>query len=359
MFGHWLSEPCEQVQRGEGLNDGMAKTLHVLRMVMCAHMATARPAQTQPVPRSSACILLEIFGQCQPYAECSNVQQILNMLLARIKSVIAYALQYEAPKGRIAACSDCKRKVQQDTVEYPHHAETFATGIRRLQRGHRLGSEQVAFSMDSIAACSCAGPVPQMQAGRAKQNKLLLNVAVFAVEESIRQTCWGIWDDTCLRGRRLRVEVGFRRNVTIEPKKSEPLSLEIETRSLQPLVLEISSFLSDADCQHVIDKALPHVEKSAVKHMDHEAWRHDLVPLLAPHSISFVLSAEHRTSKWIAAEDVGKPDANWRTSSTYFMRSDDARRKQRTRAQPCRLDSSSWVHQLWLQREFKQPSKGP
>lgn len=58
---------------------------------------------------SSACILLEIFGQCQPYAECSNVQQILNMLLvqqlppplpdtmeARIKSVIAYALQYEA-----------------------------------------------------------------------------------------------------------------------------------------------------------------------------------------------------------------------------------------------------------------------
>ena len=159
--------------------------------------------------------------------------------------------------------------------------------------------------------------------------------------------------------------------------------------SLQPLVLEISSFLSDADCQHVIDKArayrccrwcrgqpsgqfislwicaalcceaLPHVEKSAVKHMDHEAWRHDLVPLLAPHSISFVLSAEHRTSKWIAAEDVGKPDANWRTSSTYFMRSDDARRKQRTRAQPCRLDSSSWVHQLWLQREFNQPSKGP
>ena len=72
MFGHWLSEPCEQVQRGEGLNDGMAKTLHVLRMVMCAHMATARPAQTQPVPRSSACILLEIFGQCQPYAECSR-----------------------------------------------------------------------------------------------------------------------------------------------------------------------------------------------------------------------------------------------------------------------------------------------
>lgn len=135
--------------------------------------------------------------------------------------------------------------------------------------------------------------------GRLKQNQLLLNIAVFAVEENGRaprrlESLEGVsgmilvfeggvfvWPG---------VEVGFRRNVTIEPKKSEPLSLEIETRSLQPLVLEISSFLNDADCQHVIDKALPHVERSSVKHMDH---------------------------------DVGKPDANWRTSSTYFMQSDD------------------------------------
>ncbi|CAE7150854.1 P4H10 [Symbiodinium necroappetens] len=107
------------------------------------------------------------------------------------------------------------------------------------------------------------------------------------------------------------VEVGFRRNVTIEPR-AWPFVMAQEVRaaqsgdrdtqlgkdkshvvakgSLQPLVLEISSFLNDADCQHVIDKALPHVERSSVKHMDH---------------------------------DVGKPDANWRTSSTYFMQSDD------------------------------------
>ena len=71
----------------------------------------------------------------------------------------------------------------------------------------------------------------------------------------------------------------------LRPKNSDPLSLQIETRdlavgmtvarhqkkasdlqpyaaleglysgSLQPLVLEISSFLHDADCQHVISKA--------------------------------------------------------------------------------------------------------
>ncbi|CAJ1430380.1 unnamed protein product, partial [Effrenium voratum] len=86
------------------------------------------------------------------------------------------------------------------------------------------------------------------------------------------------------------VEVGFVRNVTIKPKDAPALDLQITTRSLVPLVVEISSFLGDEDCQHVINKALPHIQKSAVKHMDH---------------------------------DVGKPDANWRTSSTYFMPSDD------------------------------------
>ena len=47
----------------------------------------------------------------------------------------------------------------------------------------------------------------------------------------------------------------------------------LSSGSLQPLVVEISSFLDEKDCQHIIDKALPHIEKSAVKHMDHEPWR--------------------------------------------------------------------------------------
>ena len=47
----------------------------------------------------------------------------------------------------------------------------------------------------------------------------------------------------------------------------------LSSGSLQPLVVEISSFLDEKDCQHIIGKALPHIEKSAVKHMDHEPWR--------------------------------------------------------------------------------------
>jgi len=58
---------------------------------------------------SSACILLEMFGSCQPYFECSNLQQILNMLLVQqlppslpdsmepgVKQIVANALQHEA-----------------------------------------------------------------------------------------------------------------------------------------------------------------------------------------------------------------------------------------------------------------------
>ena len=88
----------------------------------------------------------------------------------------------------------------------------------------------------------------------------------------------------CLLSSRYRLHT----RTTVRPKNSEPLSLEIETRSLaafkdaehpmrplvaavsctmrnlsltspgslQPLVLEISSFLHDDDCQHVIDKAM-------------------------------------------------------------------------------------------------------
>eukprot|EP00931_Biecheleriopsis_adriatica_P086705 TRINITY_DN61317_c0_g1_i1.p1 TRINITY_DN61317_c0_g1~~TRINITY_DN61317_c0_g1_i1.p1 ORF type:complete len:423 (+),score=68.28 TRINITY_DN61317_c0_g1_i1:73-1341(+) len=86
------------------------------------------------------------------------------------------------------------------------------------------------------------------------------------------------------------IEIGFRRNVTIRPENSAALDLTFLTRSLRPLVVEISSFLDARECQHIIDKALPHIKKSTVSHMDH---------------------------------DVGKPDTNWRSSSTYFMHADD------------------------------------
>eukprot|EP00435_Cladocopium_sp_Y103_P038240 s103_g10.t1 len=145
------------------------------------------------------------------------------------------------------------------------------------------------------------GPaVPEVAVeARLKHGKRPLNYGFFAVEDDT-QTPRRLESLTGLSGMILAFEggsfvwpgvrVGFRRNMTIRPLNAPPIELQMETRSLQPLVVEISSFLDASDCQHIIDKALPHVEKSTVKHMDH---------------------------------DVGKPDANWRTSSTYFMPSDD------------------------------------
>jgi len=90
------------------------------------------------------------------------------------------------------------------------------------------------------------------------------------------------------------VEVGFSRKIGIV-EGGEDLQLELITRSLQPLMIEVSSFLDAPECKHIIDKASPHIAKSAVSHMDH---------------------------------DVGKPDTNWRSSSTYFMPSDDSTLRQ-------------------------------
>eukprot|EP00933_Yihiella_yeosuensis_P004332 TRINITY_DN108701_c0_g1_i1.p1 TRINITY_DN108701_c0_g1~~TRINITY_DN108701_c0_g1_i1.p1 ORF type:complete len:436 (-),score=79.91 TRINITY_DN108701_c0_g1_i1:304-1611(-) len=85
------------------------------------------------------------------------------------------------------------------------------------------------------------------------------------------------------------VEVGYRRNVTLPveaERLAETLHLQLTTHSISPLVVEVSSFFTDAQCDHVIDKALPHMAKAPVAHMDH---------------------------------DVGKPDTNWRSSSNYFL----------------------------------------
>ena len=64
--------------------------------------------------------------------------------------------------------------------------------------------------------------------------------------------------------------------------------------SLQPLVVEISSFLDASDCQHIIDKALPHIKKSTVKHMDHEA---------SLHCFCFLGFFDSRESQWQWSED--------------------------------------------------------
>jgi len=55
------------------------------------------------------------------------------------------------------------------------------------------------------------------------------------------------------------VRVGFRREVVLG---GTPVVLE--TLALQPLVLEVESFLSDAECEHVIKSAMPHMAKSKV-----------------------------------------------------------------------------------------------
>jgi len=86
------------------------------------------------------------------------------------------------------------------------------------------------------------------------------------------------------------VKAGFTRNITVETPDFEPVKLALITKSLQPLIIEVSQFLDKSECEHVISKASPFIAKSAVSHMDH---------------------------------DVGKPDANWRTSSTHFLNADD------------------------------------
>ncbi|CAM9163624.1 unnamed protein product [Scytosiphon promiscuus] len=63
-------------------------------------------------------------------------------------------------------------------------------------------------------------------------------------------------------------------------------SIDMKTLSMEPLVFEAKNFLLDDECQHIREKAEPHMKPSPVSLMDH---------------------------------DKGKPDTNWRTSTTYFM----------------------------------------
>ena len=60
------------------------------------------------------------------------------------------------------------------------------------------------------------------------------------------------------------ISIGFRRPVTLEMGRS----VTLETLSLVPLVLSISDFLSNEECDHVIREAEPEMRKSKVALMD-------------------------------------------------------------------------------------------
>jgi prolyl 4-hydroxylase len=83
------------------------------------------------------------------------------------------------------------------------------------------------------------------------------------------------------------LHVNFTRRVSLG---SDALSLELVTRSLQPLMIEVSSFVNDVESEHLIKKASRYMQKSPVSLKD---------------------------------VDQGKEAAEFRTSSQYFLPSDD------------------------------------
>jgi prolyl 4-hydroxylase len=84
------------------------------------------------------------------------------------------------------------------------------------------------------------------------------------------------------------VRIGFRRSVPLPPASGGGTSVLV-TMSLSPLVFSVHSFLTVGECDHIIGASSPHMAKSLVSHMDH---------------------------------DVGKPDEEFRTSTTHFLSSD-------------------------------------
>ena len=80
------------------------------------------------------------------------------------------------------------------------------------------------------------------------------------------------------------VRLGYRRPVSLPGREGVPIVME--TASLQPLVLSTEDLLASDECDHIIERALPHMKASSVSFMDH---------------------------------DVGKPATQFRTSTTYFM----------------------------------------
>eukprot|EP01083_Nonionella_stella_P095290 267467_1 len=79
------------------------------------------------------------------------------------------------------------------------------------------------------------------------------------------------------------IEIGFKRKLSNLNLENVP---EMITLSLHPAIFEIHDFFTDEECDHIIERSKKHIKRSSVSHMDH---------------------------------DKGKPDALWRTSSTYFL----------------------------------------
>ena len=77
------------------------------------------------------------------------------------------------------------------------------------------------------------------------------------------------------------VMVGFERTISVGDK-----SVTLETMALQPLVLSVTNFLSQEECDHVIGQSEPHMAPSQVSFMD---------------------------------KDKGKTNEEFRTSSNYFL----------------------------------------
>jgi len=92
------------------------------------------------------------------------------------------------------------------------------------------------------------------------------------------------------------VQIGFRRNVTLSTLASQSQSQQqqqeqvvtIETLSLQPLVLSITGFLNDDECDYISKTAEPRIRYSQVSLMD---------------------------------KDKGKQASEWRTSQSTFLNS--------------------------------------
>ena len=106
------------------------------------------------------------------------------------------------------------------------------------------------------------------------------------------------------------VHIGFQRQIHVGDKE-----ITLETLALQPLVLSVTNFLSDAECDHVISQSKPHMAASKVSLMDH---------------------------------DKGKADAEFRTSTTYFLPS-RTRQLQRVDRRVSELTRVEKQHQEYVQ----------
>ena len=88
------------------------------------------------------------------------------------------------------------------------------------------------------------------------------------------------------------IRIGFKRQVDVltgYPTSAET-NLEIETLSMQPLVLSVNNFIAEKECDHIQKTAEPGMEYSQVSLMD---------------------------------KDKGRPASDFRTSQSYFLEAND------------------------------------